>query len=94
MPNLCLLMSVPKTAVNYPASLNVHAPTTSIEVRRWLELWQRRVRSELCAAVALMKIETDRHTDSGKLAPAIPELASIYGAGMISMSWYPGRTSL
>jgi len=31
------------------------------------------------------------HTDSGKLVPAIPELASIYGAGMISMSWYPGR---
>jgi len=30
-------------------------------------------------------------TDSGKLAPAIPELASIYGAGMISMSWYPSR---
>jgi len=30
-------------------------------------------------------------TDSGKLAPAIPELASIYGAGMISMSWYPDR---
>ena len=31
------------------------------------------------------------HTDSGKLAPAIPELASIYGAAMISMSWYPSR---
>jgi hypothetical protein len=31
------------------------------------------------------------HTDSGKLAPAIPELASIYGAGMISTSWYPSR---
>src|SRR6185437_7558122 len=30
-------------------------------------------------------------TDSEKLAPAIPELASIYGAGMISMSWYPSR---
>jgi hypothetical protein len=31
------------------------------------------------------------HTDSGKLVPAIPELASIYGAGMISMVWYPSR---
>jgi hypothetical protein len=31
------------------------------------------------------------HTDGGKIAPAIPELASIYGAGMISMSWYPSR---
>jgi hypothetical protein len=31
------------------------------------------------------------HTDSGKPAPAIPELASIYGAGMISMFWYPAR---
>jgi len=31
------------------------------------------------------------HTDSGRLAPAIPELASIYGAGMISTTWYPGR---
>jgi hypothetical protein len=31
------------------------------------------------------------HTDSGKLAPAIPELASIYGAGMISMYWHPAR---
>src|SRR4051794_14155506 len=31
------------------------------------------------------------HSDRGKLVPAIPELAGIYGAGMISMYWYPSR---
>jgi hypothetical protein len=30
-------------------------------------------------------------TDGGRPVPAIPELAGIYGAGMISMYWYPSR---